>query len=248
MSNHVFSVPPTAKLAEVRDKLLSLRISSVAVLDLESSELLGIVTRTDLFRAGTVRGTIGLAQIELPDSTVDSIMTREPILVDAGEPISKAARIMVERHIHRVLVTEGGGIAGVLSARDVTRVVAASGDTTPLREIMSQPILAVRVNQTLSDAIDTLEGWKVQGLVVLDKGWPCGVLTQEEIIAARDLDSDTPVEQVLNPAMLVLPVDMPVHRAAANAGSVDVRMIVAARGFQAAGVVTGLDFCRLASG
>jgi hypothetical protein len=52
----------------------------------------------------------------------------------------------------------------------------------------------------------------------------------------------------MNPALLALPHDTPLFRAAAQASAMDVRWIVTSRGQLIEGVVTGLDFCRAAAG
>jgi CBS domain-containing protein len=55
---------------------------------------------------------------------VRDAMTAEVISVEADAPVRDAAAHMAERRIHRVVVTEGERLAGVLSALDVVRLVA----------------------------------------------------------------------------------------------------------------------------
>lgn len=246
MSSPVFSVPPKAPLAAVRDRFLELGITSLAVIDPVTSELLGVVTRSDLYRAGKVQRRAGIDNLVLPDEEVASVMTFEPLCVSSDDTVAAASRQMIEKKVHRVFVRRGQGIVGVLSTRDVMRVVAAARISIPLHEIMSSPVHTIRFDQSIGDAVRVLDRVRVSSLVVLDRGWPCGVLSHEELIAAGQLDVSAGVEYAVNPAMLVLPADEPVHLCAANAASNDVRLIIASRGFKIAGVVTGLDFCRLA--
>lgn len=56
---------------------------------------------------------------------VRDAMTPEVVAVDADAPLRDAAAVMAERRIHRVIVTEDGRLAGLLSALDVVRLVAA---------------------------------------------------------------------------------------------------------------------------
>lgn len=55
---------------------------------------------------------------------VRDAMTPEVVAIDAGAPLRDAAALMAERRIHRLIVTEDGRLAGVLSALDVVRLVA----------------------------------------------------------------------------------------------------------------------------
>jgi len=73
--------------------------------------LLGIVTVTD------VRD---LPQAKWPDTTVDKIMTREPLYtVSPEEDLSTALRLIAGRDINQVLVTQNGGCAGMISRADI---------------------------------------------------------------------------------------------------------------------------------
>jgi CBS domain-containing protein len=54
---------------------------------------------------------------------VRDAMTAEVVSVDAGAGLREAAASMAERRIHRLVVTDGGRLAGVLSALDVVRLV-----------------------------------------------------------------------------------------------------------------------------
>ncbi|MBT8494236.1 MAG: CBS domain-containing protein [Deltaproteobacteria bacterium] len=246
MSSPVYSVPPGATLTEVRDELIARKVSCVAVIDLDNDALLGVVTRSDLYRSGRLSHRTGVENLELPKATVTSLMTTSPICVDAAATVAEAALRMLDHKVHRVLITDDSGVVGVLSARDVMRVVEEIQVAVPLSEIMSTPVLTVRHDQTIGEAVKLMDDAGVASLVVLDRGWPCGVLSQEELLAARQLDAGAGVEYALNPSMLVLPMKDPAYRCAGNARNLDVRLIIASRGFQVAGVVSPLDFCRLA--
>jgi predicted transcriptional regulator len=49
------------------------------------------------------------------------LCTYRPITVAAHTPIAEVARLMVERRIHHVVVTEGDGIVGIVSSLDFVR-------------------------------------------------------------------------------------------------------------------------------
>ncbi len=69
-----------------------------------------------------------LAQVEpatLPTLPIDDIMTPEEVAVSAYTPLPEVVQIMLERRVHRVLVLRNGELAGILSAFDVLRALAA---------------------------------------------------------------------------------------------------------------------------
>lgn len=56
--------------------------------------------------------------------TVREVMTPVIHHVTATAPVAEAARIMVERHIHRLVVTQGKQPVGMITSMDLLRVVA----------------------------------------------------------------------------------------------------------------------------
>jgi CBS domain-containing protein len=52
-------------------------------------------------------------------TTLDEIMTKELVSVDADEEIARLSKIMAEKGIRRILVTEKGKVLGIVSARTV---------------------------------------------------------------------------------------------------------------------------------
>ena len=57
------------------------------------------------------------------DLTVEDAMTTDPVVVSADTPVSRIARMMREQRIHRVLVSSGGSLEGIVSAFDLVRLL-----------------------------------------------------------------------------------------------------------------------------
>ena len=65
--------------------------------------------------------------------TVASLMTPEPVVVDAATDVLVCARLMESREIGTVGVVMDGRLSGVLTDRDiVTRAVARNRDPRPI--------------------------------------------------------------------------------------------------------------------
>jgi len=60
---------------------------------------------------------------EVPDATVEDIMTPEVYSVDVDATVQRVADTMLKRRIHRVLVTEDGQLKGLITAFDLLRIV-----------------------------------------------------------------------------------------------------------------------------
>ena len=51
--------------------------------------------------------------------TVHQIMTPEVISVDSEDSVDSVARVLLDKHVHRVFVTEKGSVVGVITAMDL---------------------------------------------------------------------------------------------------------------------------------
>ena len=67
---------------------------------------------------------LGQCQVEGCAVTVRDVMTPVVHHVAATAAVAEAARIMVERHIHRLVVTEGRQPVGMITSTDLLRVIA----------------------------------------------------------------------------------------------------------------------------
>lgn len=56
--------------------------------------------------------------------TVNSIMTKDVISIDQAEPLPSVAKLMHDKKIRRIFVTEGGLIAGVISTGNILQCLA----------------------------------------------------------------------------------------------------------------------------
>jgi CBS domain-containing protein len=62
---------------------------------------------------------------ELPPDEVRDHMTPDPVTVRPGTPLGELAKLMLDAHIHRVIVVDGKGRpVGVVSSTDVIAAVA----------------------------------------------------------------------------------------------------------------------------
>ncbi len=245
MTREVEAVSPDALLPSVVRALERVNISAVPVV--QHGTLIGVISRTDLLHVGRLNAGTGRrpTSLTVPDLRVGEVMKRNPLVVAPHLPLAEAARIMHDARVHRVFVVESGAVIGVLSTLDLAAAVRDARLETPLAEVMSSPIFSVDTTDPLSLATERLELDHVTGLIVLEDGWPVGVFTQSEAMAARDLPRDTRVDDVFDQAVICLPDSTRLFRAAAHAARLDVRRVVACRQREAVGVLSGLDFARI---
>lgn len=127
MSEPVVTLRAGSSVADLLNLLAEKEIRHVPVVDADG-ELVGVVSDRDV-----LRGALGDSQVDLPGDlreqlrssrTVDTIMTKDVVSVDPGQPLAEAAALMGENKIGCVPVTEGGRLVGILTETDVARWVA----------------------------------------------------------------------------------------------------------------------------
>jgi CBS domain-containing protein len=113
MSRDLLSVEPGLSLTEVAKRMVAKDVGAVLVT--EGKQLVGILTERDVLRA-VARG--------IDDSTtVADWMTRDPETLAPEESTEHAAVLMIHGGFRHLPVTENDEVVGMLSIRDLMRVV-----------------------------------------------------------------------------------------------------------------------------
>jgi CBS domain-containing protein len=113
MSRNLLTVAPGVRLEDVAKRMVSRDVGAALVT--EGERLMGIVTERDVLRAvarGIDEGTL-----------VADLMTPEPETMEPDESIQHAATLMIHGGFRHLPIVEGGEIVGILSIRDLMRVV-----------------------------------------------------------------------------------------------------------------------------
>ena len=89
-----------------------------SLLTVEAGELVGIVTESDFVRKSMV------ANREAEGIRVSAVMSSPLLTIDINRTIRDASKMMAERAVRHLAVTENGKIVGVLSIRDLVKMVS----------------------------------------------------------------------------------------------------------------------------
>lgn len=246
MAKPVATIYPDASLQEAERRLEDAPFSCLAVTDVDG-HLCGVVSRTDLLRVGRLRASMAedTHLLKLPHQTLRTRMTKDVITADPTTPLQAVAGEMVQKHIHRIFIVENSRPVGVLSTRDLMSAIVRARIADPIKRWMSSPVMTVSATATIGEATDLLQEARVRGLVVEDQEWPVGLFTQTEALLSASQDASTKVEDAMSCALLCLPLNMPLFRAAALALETRARRILATANREIHGILSGLDIARV---
>ena len=123
MQRNVKSIRSEASVAEAILTLADAHISGVPVLD-GSGRMVGVLSSSDVLAAEAEAGDVNSRQTLLENTQVREIMTRRPYTIPPTADIREAAQQMLYADVHRLFVSEGDNVVGVLSTTDIVRAVA----------------------------------------------------------------------------------------------------------------------------
>lgn len=113
MSRNLLTATPDERLQDAAKRMVGRRVGAILVL--EGERLAGILTERDVLKA--------VADGSVAEDRVGDRMTRHPDTIDAGDATGQAAALMIHGGFRHLPVCEGGEVVGIVSIRDLMRVV-----------------------------------------------------------------------------------------------------------------------------
>ena len=104
--------------------------------------------------------------------SVQDVMVREVLTIDADQNAKNAARLMSKFSVSSLIVSSDDDLVGIVTERDIIVRVVSSGqdpEKVTIREIMSEPIIIVKPETPLDEAIKIMFREKIKKLPVMCK-------------------------------------------------------------------------------
>jgi CBS domain-containing protein len=135
-------------------------------------------------------------------TTVRTLLERKGRAIFSVEPqaaVLDAIRLMAEHHVGALLVMRGAALEGIVSERDYARKVILRGRSsadTPVRDIMSSPVLTVTLDTTVQQCMQLVTDRHVRHLPVLDGTRVVGMISIGDLVKAVIADQQQQIEQL----------------------------------------------------
>ncbi len=111
-------------------------------------------------------------------------VTRDVVTLDGEAPIREAAQLMAERGIGSVAVRQDGEVVGLVTERDLVKMVLARGRdaSMPIRQAMRSDTPRVSADATEEECAALMRDNGTRHLLVSDGGQFAGVVSMRDII------------------------------------------------------------------
>ncbi len=132
--------------------------------------------------------------------TVRSILSNKGHHVVSVEPdakLSAAIRLLTERKIGAVLVMSQTRIEGILSERDIVRVLGERGASVldePVSNAMTRRVISCRESDTVAEIMEMMTSGKFRHLPVVENNKLVGLISIGDVVKWRVREYETEQE------------------------------------------------------
>lgn len=114
----------------------------------------------------------------------DMVFTASP-----GDTVAAVAALLHQRRVGAVVVVEGERkVAGIVSERDIVRVVAEQGAAAlgkPISACMSRDVIFAEPNETVDSLLERMTDRRIRHLPVCDAGNLIGIVSIGDLVKTK---------------------------------------------------------------
>ncbi len=180
MSSPIKTVDGDIPLHEVSVRFRNDRVRHYLVLD--QGRPIGVVTQTDVVMNQGIEHYLHLR-------SVDTAISGPPLVLEADSALGAGADLMRRERVDAALVIYPDGECGIITERDLIRLIAERRLDAPVGDSASRPLITVAPNVSLYRARNTLLEGRVRHVGVLDagSGKVIGIVSFSDILSGIEL-------------------------------------------------------------
>ncbi len=118
--------------------------------------------------------------------TVETLLSRNPVIIESDAPIVEAARKMTDEQVSSLLICgeDPDDVLGIITDKDLRKRVLAveKSPTDPVRDVMSSNLVYIEHNQRIFEAMLTMLRTNLHHLPVLKKQRLIGVVALSDVV------------------------------------------------------------------
>lgn len=192
MTSPIRSVPDDTHIIDALGRMYRSKFRHLLVRE-RKGRIVGMVTMRRILELAVELGE------RLSDTQmVGRILLKQPVTMEASQPVRQAIDAMIKKDTGCVVITSGGELKGIFTERDLLKRVAVAGldpDRTELQKVMTSKLVTLTTGASVSQVLKEMRNRRFRHMVILDEqGKLAGTVSMREALKyAKALDVDETV-------------------------------------------------------
>jgi len=188
---------------------------------------------------------------------ISSYMSSPVVTCHPNDNLAHVRNMLLRRRIGRVVVVEGGRVAGIVTWTDLIKTFVSLRkrwsshpiDEVLVKQIMTKNPILIRLTRSVRMAAKTMVRYGVSGLPVVDEQrLLVGIITKTDIVRAlpRTRSSNLSVSEVMSTDVVTISPNHTLYRAASLMAQNRISHLVVAEGGVPVGIISKIDLASFA--
>ncbi|REL27309.1 EAL domain-containing protein [Thalassotalea euphylliae] len=192
MSSPVISVDANTSLQEVILAFHRHKIRHLLVTE-NDDKAIGIISQSDVIKRQRIEHYLQLRKVKQSYNPRIHLLTEQDSLSDVVQAMAN------NKHSSVIIQHTETGDYGIITERDLLKVLAKGINEKPLWDIAASPLISINVEQSLLEGYLTLQRFRIRHLgVVNNQGKILGVLSQQNILSDIEHSYFQQLEEIIH--------------------------------------------------
>lgn len=121
------------------------------------------------------------------------------VAIDGSTTVLEALKLMADKNVGSIVITEAGQYAGLLTERDYARKVVLQGKSslqTQVREIMSTHFPRMAPENTVEACMHVMNQNNIRYIPIFSNERLCGIISISDVVAETILSQEETIEHL----------------------------------------------------
>jgi CBS domain-containing protein len=178
MEKEVISAEVPGTREDVMSLMQEYNIKAMPVVKKGTKELVGIISQTDLL-------------LKPEENQLALLMSRDPIQISQTITVKELVKIMLEKNLRRLPVTQKKEVVGMVSMGDVIKAISRMNIKTPIKDLVNKKIQAIWDGAPLAVVPTIMRLAQVRTLPCIDaNGALSGIISDLDFIKESKIVSE----------------------------------------------------------